>query len=207
MAIKRMAAIRATSTLLRGPRMRTVGKAIWYIESHFGEVVTLGDVATAVGLSRFHLSRTFAEATGCSLTAYLRGRRLSEAARALAAGAPDILTVALEACYGSHEAFSGAFRDQFGVTPEEVRARRSLDALTLLEPLPVPTMPPAAITPPTTRALPQLWIAGMRRYFAFADCGGIPTLWQRFVPHLGHIPGEIAGAAYGVCMPPTDGWR
>jgi methylphosphotriester-DNA--protein-cysteine methyltransferase len=41
---------------------------------------------------------------GISLIAYLRGRRLSEAAKALAAGAPDIFSVALDAGYGSHEA-------------------------------------------------------------------------------------------------------
>lgn len=185
--------------------MNTAGRAIWYIESHFGEPVTLTDVAEAVGLSRFHLSRTFAQATGHSLTAYLRGRRLSEAARALAAGAPDILSVALEACYGSHEAFSRAFRDQFGVTPEEVRARRSLEALTLLEPMQMPAKLTATIAAPETRRLGALLIAGMRRYFAFEDRGGIPALWQRFTPHIGHIPGEVAGATYGVCMPPSIG--
>jgi AraC family transcriptional regulator len=52
---------------------------------------------------------------------YARGRRLSEAARALAAGAPNILEVALAAGYGSHEAFTRAFRRQFGVPPEALR--------------------------------------------------------------------------------------
>jgi AraC family transcriptional regulator len=46
---------------------------------------------------------------------YVRGRRLTEAAKVLSDGAPDILTVALDAGYGSHEAFTRAFRDQFGV--------------------------------------------------------------------------------------------
>jgi AraC-like DNA-binding protein len=34
----------------------------------------------------------------------------------------------LEAGHGSHEAFSRAFRDQFGLTPAEARTRASLDA-------------------------------------------------------------------------------
>src|SRR6185295_19406602 len=99
--------------------MQAIGKALWFIESHFGESVTLDDVAMASGLSRFHLSRTFAATIGQSVIAYLRGRRLTEAARQLADGAPDILQVALGAGYGSHEAFTRAFRDQFGLTPEE----------------------------------------------------------------------------------------
>ncbi|MCB1018642.1 MAG: helix-turn-helix transcriptional regulator, partial [Acidobacteria bacterium] len=84
--------------------MSLSGKAVWYIESHLHDDVTLDAVAQSVGVSRFHLSRAFSVATGMSLTVYARARRLSEAARALADGAPDILTVAIETGYGSHEA-------------------------------------------------------------------------------------------------------
>ena len=96
-----------------------------------GRPLTLGEVAEASGLSRFHLTRVFPAATGHSVFGYLRGRRLTEAARALVDGAPDILSVALDAGYGSHEAFTRAFRDVLGLTPEEVRARRSLENLPL----------------------------------------------------------------------------
>jgi len=44
-----------------------------------------------------------------SVMRYVRGRQLTEAARCLASGAPDILAIALEAGYGSHEAFTRAF--------------------------------------------------------------------------------------------------
>src|SRR5688500_2811512 len=102
--------------------MNPVNKALWYIESHFTSDITLDDIATVTGVSRFYLTRAFAVATGHSMMHYVRGRRLTEAARALAQGAPDILTVAVETGYGSHEAFTRAFRDRFGVTPETVRA-------------------------------------------------------------------------------------
>ena len=84
-------------------------------------------------VSRYHVSRVFGEAIGRPITRYVRGRRLTEAAKALAAGAADILTVALEAGYGSHEAFTRAFREQFGQTPESVRAQRHLDNIELVE--------------------------------------------------------------------------
>jgi AraC family transcriptional regulator len=114
---------------------RPVEKALWFIESHFGREITLDDVAGACGLSRFQMSRLFSRAVGASVTAYVRGRRLTQAAHALAEGAPDILAVALEAGYGSHEAFSRAFRDQFGLTPAKVRSRGALDGLALVGPL------------------------------------------------------------------------
>src|SRR5262249_49837613 len=85
-------------------------KALWYIDSHLGGDLALESIAGVVGVSRFHLSRAFGLSTGSALASYVRGRRLSEAARRLADGAPDILAVALDTGYGSHEAFTRAFR-------------------------------------------------------------------------------------------------
>jgi hypothetical protein len=53
--------------------------------------------------------------TRCALVpcvAYLQARRLTRAVEILARGAPDILAVALESDYGSHEAFTRTFGDQ-----------------------------------------------------------------------------------------------
>ena len=95
--------------------------------------MSLDELSVAAGISRCHFAHVFARATGQSAMRYMRGRRLSEAARVLANGSPDILTVALDFGYGSHEAFTRAFRDQFGVTPESVRAQRHLDNVNLVE--------------------------------------------------------------------------
>ena len=114
--------------------MEPIRRALWYIEGHYADPVELDDIAASAGVSRFHLSRTFSQVTGRSVTAYLRARRMTEAARALAEGDENILSIALAVGYGSHEAFTRAFRDLFGVTPETVRGRRSVDTLQLVEP-------------------------------------------------------------------------
>src|ERR1700744_4766532 len=106
--------------------MNPAQKALWYIEGHLADPLTLDEIAGAAGISRFHLVRAFPAVTGLPVMRYVRIRRLSEAARALASGAPDILNLALEADYASHEAFTRAFRDYFGITPEAVRAAKSL---------------------------------------------------------------------------------
>src|ERR1700690_3767217 len=113
--------------------MNPAQKALWFIEGHLAEELTLDEVAAIGGVSRFHMVRAFAAATGFSVMRYVRVRRLSEAARALADGAPDILKLGLDADYGSHEAFTRAFRDHFGATPETVRGLACLDHLKLQE--------------------------------------------------------------------------
>ena len=42
-------------------------KALWYIESHLAEALTLDEIAGVAGVSRFHLVRAFAAATGILL--------------------------------------------------------------------------------------------------------------------------------------------
>jgi len=184
--------------------MTPVGKALWYIESHFAEEVTLDDVAACGGVSRFHLSRAFGMATGRSIMRYVRGRRLTEAARGLADGAPDILSVALDAGYGSHEAFTRAFHDQFGMTPEAVRERRCLDNLELVEPLRMDDNPTVTLDPPRFENGKALLIAGLGARYSCESLAGIPGQWQRFAPHIGHLPGQVGRTAYGVCCNGDD---
>src|SRR5688572_21748632 len=101
---------------MRSAPVNTIGQILWLIESRFRSDLLLDDLAVETNLSRFQVSRLFSLETGTTLTSFVRGRRLSEAAKALADGAPDIISVALDAGYSSHEAFTRAFRAQFGVT-------------------------------------------------------------------------------------------
>ena len=184
--------------------MQAVVKALWFIEANAGEAVTLEDVAQASGMSRFHLSRTFAAVVGQPVVAYLRSRRLTEAARRLADGAPDILVVALDAGYGSHEAFTRAFREQFGLTPDDVRSRRSLANLAIVEAIRMPDQPASLRAPDRFVKSGSMLFAGLRKYFRFEDRGGIPMVWHAFGAYQERIPSVIPGAAFGLCLGPAD---
>ena len=100
--------------------MTLTNKALWVIERNLDRPLALAEIAESCGVSRYHLAHAFGESTGHSVMHYVRGRRLSAAARRLANGAPDILDLALASGYESHEAFSRAFRAQFGATPDTV---------------------------------------------------------------------------------------
>jgi AraC family transcriptional regulator len=175
-----------------------IEKALWFIESHFAGSIALDDIAAICGLSRFEMSRAFSREMGMPVTAYIRGRRLSEAARALANGADDILAVAMEAGYGSHEAFTRAFRDQFGLTPAALRERRSLEGITLVGPARRDPDLRFDLGPPRIESHGAIAIAGFGARFTGEDKAGIPALWQRLHPYLGNVPGQIGTAAYGL---------
>jgi len=89
--------------------------------------IRLADVARALGVSPFHLCRSFKAAAGTTLHAYRNRLRLHHALERVAAG-EDLARVGLAAGYSSHSHFTAAFRRMFGVTPSEARtgtARRS----------------------------------------------------------------------------------
>jgi AraC family transcriptional regulator len=178
-------------------------KALWYIESHLSGDVSLEAIADVVGVSRFHLSRAFGVTVGCALASYVRARRLSQAARTLADGAPDILAVALDAGYGSHEAFTRAFRQHFGLTPEELRERAHTGDLGLLEPIRMNETKSAIVAPPRVVSSDALLIFGLGQRYHRTNAG-IPSQWDRFLPYAGHIAGQIGQERYGVICNTDD---
>lgn len=178
--------------------MDPVLKALWSVESHSREPVTLESIARSCRVSAFHLTRAFAAATGLSLMRYVRARRLTEAARRLAEGAADILAVALDAGYGSHEAFTRAFRDQFDLTPEQVRAQAHTDNLLLVEPIIMSATPATELEPPRFENFRPILFAGLVARYDCQSPAGIPDQWQVFGPDIGRIPGQVGQIAYGV---------
>jgi len=186
--------------------MNPAQRALWYIESHLANALTLDEIAAIGGVSRFHMVRAFAAATGVSVMRYVRARRLSEAARALAGGAPDILNLALEADYGSHEAFTRAFRDHFGVTPEAVRAASCVDKLRLQEPIMMDSTLTENLQAPRFETGKAMLVAGVGERYNHANGGtaAIPGQWQRYHQKVDEIPDRVGNLAYGVCCNGDD---
>ncbi|GGI19259.1 AraC family transcriptional regulator [Bradyrhizobium guangdongense] len=184
--------------------MNPAQRALWYIESHLAEPMTLDEIAAMSGVSRFHIVRAFAAATGYPVMRYARARRLTEAARSLAKGAPDILSIALEADYGSHEAFTRAFRDQFGTTPEAVRAAKCTGHLKLQEPILMDSTMSDNLKAPRFETAKAFLVAGPAERISCDNGAAIPGLWQRFHQEVADIPARIGKLAYGVCCNGDD---
>lgn len=80
-------------------------------------------IARRLHLSRFHLDRIVSTSAGEAPSALRRRILLERSAFRLATSRRSVLDVAVEAGYGSHEAFTRAFRRAYGATPSAWRAR------------------------------------------------------------------------------------
>lgn len=181
-------------------------KALWFIESHYSEELSLGRIAAVAGVSPFHLARLFQALTGCSVVRYLRARRMTEAARRLAAGAPDILEVALTSGYGSHEAFTRAFGEQFGRSPASVRERGSVAGLALVEPWRTRDDQRVPLDEPRLVDADTRLIAGLGCRYSSDTTQGIPAQWQQLFLHHAHALPK-GRTSFGVCCNGDDEGR
>src|SRR6185295_1172786 len=167
--------------------MSLANRALWTTDRNLTSELSLGTVAESCGVSRYHLAHAFGESTGMPVMEYVRRRRLSEAAGNLANGADSILDLALEFGYASHEAFSRAFRAQFGMTPEDVRRKATTDGLPVQKPLKTGVAAMPAIKADRIVDLPQMLFVGLLEHVLFSQLQTIASQWQRFMPHYGEI--------------------
>lgn len=109
--------------LLRREYLGRIERAIDYIYAHYGEALSLDDMADAAAFSRFHFHRVFSSVVGETVSDFLKRVRLQRAAARLTDHPGESVTdVALAVGFSSASAFARAFRERFGVTASEWRS-------------------------------------------------------------------------------------
>lgn len=93
-----------------------------YVAAHLQEPITASDVAKAAGYSQYHATRVFREETGLSPFEYIRRERLTASAHALRSGGDRVLDIALDYVFSSHEGFTRAFANGFGISPKKYQS-------------------------------------------------------------------------------------
>ena len=89
-----------------------------YINAHLREPITSRGIADAAGYSQYHAIRMFKDETGLSPFEYIRRERLVGSAHALREDGQKVLDVALDFVFDSHEGFTRAFSNAFGIAPK-----------------------------------------------------------------------------------------
>lgn len=92
-----------------------------YVDAHFVEDLSLGDLASRFGLDGSYLSRSFKQAAGSNLTVYIAQLRVAEAKRLLQTRELSITEVAQAVGYGDYAYFSRVFKKLTGVSPRRYR--------------------------------------------------------------------------------------
>lgn len=85
------------------------------------EALTLHALSHALGYSESYVSRKFRAVAGMSLRDYLRSRRLAFALRDVRDTQDGLLEIAVRYGFSSHEAFTRAFKELYGLPPSEYR--------------------------------------------------------------------------------------
>jgi len=179
--------------------MGVLEKAIWYLELNIERPLTLAELAGLCAVSPWHLSRLFQATVGLAPMSYLRARRLTIAAEALAQGDREILPVALDAGYNSHEAFTRAFAGCFGVLPSTVRQARTTCNLPLMEPWTMRKDMIVDLAAPEIRQRGAFRVTGPSTRCTFETNSVISRLWNDFNQRCDEIPSPVPGVCYGVC--------
>ncbi|MBO3731990.1 AraC family transcriptional regulator [Glycomyces niveus] len=100
---------------------RSVEAALAYVEEHLPAPITVPEIAAAVGLSHNHLTRLFHTATGTTVVAHVRRRRLERARHLLLESTLSIPAVAAAVGIADLQAFNKACRRELGASPRALR--------------------------------------------------------------------------------------
>jgi AraC-like DNA-binding protein len=99
----------------------TIQKTIDWIESRLHEEITVDELSDVAGFSKFHFHRIFQSSVGMSIAAYIRMRRLANAAVTLLQTDERIIDMAFYYHFESQEAFTRAFKKMYHLPPGQYR--------------------------------------------------------------------------------------
>lgn len=98
-----------------------IQKAVNYIDENLQEEISTEKLAEMVSLSPFYFQRLFKRLVNKPVQEYVKLRRLSEVIIKLQTGEQRILDIAFMYGFSSHASFTRAFKETYGITPEEYK--------------------------------------------------------------------------------------
>ena len=113
----------AADVQLNKERLRSIHRAINFIDSNLAGDLSLTAISDIAGMSPNYFSTLFHSVSGITLWDYINARRVDTAARMIAAeNPPTMLETALRCGFNNTANFNKAFKKITGMTPTEYRA-------------------------------------------------------------------------------------
>jgi len=104
-----------------GHQRAVIEKISRYVEEHYADPITLGEMADMVYMNAVYVSQLFKKAMGVKFIDYLVGLRMKKAKELLLQPDLPVYQVGLQVGYTSPQYFCQVFRREAGVSPNEFR--------------------------------------------------------------------------------------
>ena len=177
------------------------------IERGLQDTLTLAELARVAHVSPHHFARMFRATFGISVIGYVRGRRLAKSAAMLEYTKTPIVDIALSCGFGSHEAFTRAFKRPYGLSPSAYRRNASMVQLKTQERLFMSEAIRDLGLTPTFEDRDRFFAIGAAGDFTPGASAEIGMLWSQFAPRMGEIGARVGEHTYGLCLLPAEGER
>ncbi len=100
-----------------------VKKAILYLRENFRDSVTIDEVCSHAGFSKYYFCRVFKKVTGRSVMEYVNYLRCAHARRLLESGGCNISECAFQSGFSDISYFTKVFKKQTGFLPSQIKKR------------------------------------------------------------------------------------
>lgn len=94
---------------------------IKYVAKNFREQINLENIASEIGVSKYHMCRCFKEHTGYSIIDYANIYKLERARELITSGSMNLTEAAKYCGYSNLSYFSRIFKNVMGVTPKALK--------------------------------------------------------------------------------------
>ncbi|TCL65941.1 AraC family two component transcriptional regulator [Hydrogenispora ethanolica] len=99
-----------------------LARAVAYLEEHFSKEISLEEVAEAIRISPFYLSKLFKKELGATFLDYLTALRIQQAKLILADPLSSVKDACFQVGYRDPNYFARVFKKSCGMTPTEYKA-------------------------------------------------------------------------------------
>ncbi len=196
--------------------LERIQRAVDFIEDRLADELTMEAIARHAGYSMWHFQMIFHAIVGDTIKSYIRRRRLYLALEALKKTERPIIDIALTAGFESQEAFTRAFKAQFGLTPGQSREKDARITAPPVKPkITLDYLQHLAksinMTPQYKESAEKL-IIGMGAPFISVlspDRNNfivIPKLWMEYIPRAHEITHRTGANSVGLCTRPPEGF-
>lgn len=172
-----------------------INRVIDYVEEHITEDIPCAALARLSTLSEYEFRRIFSFIIGVPVAEYIRKRRLALAAEELKSGSDTVSNIGTKYGYNSASAFTRAFKDTFGVTPNDAKSE-DVKLSIYLKPRLEFSLKGGDRLEYTEKTLGDFFIVGVSGISPITDTVCCESVWKKYEKYAGNSMPDKIYAAY-----------